>query len=69
MKHQLVDGTLKTERGGITARCECGWVSAGHFSSFAASVAFQGHQEANAGWCPFCKKAHVGGDTCMGHHP
>jgi hypothetical protein len=20
-------------------------------------------------WCPFCKKPHVGGDTCMGHHP
>lgn len=22
-----------------------------------------------ATWCPFCKKSHVGGDTCMGHHP
>ena len=20
-------------------------------------------------WCPFCKRAHIGGDTCMGHHP
>lgn len=20
-------------------------------------------------WCPFCKKRHVGGSTCMGHHP
>lgn len=20
-------------------------------------------------WCPFCKRAHVGGDTCLGHHP
>jgi hypothetical protein len=20
-------------------------------------------------WCPFCKKNHDGGDTCMGHHP
>lgn len=20
-------------------------------------------------WCTFCKKHHVGGDTCMGHHP
>lgn len=20
-------------------------------------------------YCPFCKKRHVGGDTCLGHHP
>lgn len=20
-------------------------------------------------WCCFCKKHHVGGDTCMGHYP
>lgn len=20
-------------------------------------------------WCPFCKKEHAGGATCMGHHP
>lgn len=20
-------------------------------------------------WCVFCKKAHAGGATCMGHHP
>lgn len=20
-------------------------------------------------WCSFCKKSHVGGDTCMGHYP
>lgn len=20
-------------------------------------------------WCTFCKKAHAGGDTCMGHYP
>ena len=20
-------------------------------------------------WCPFCKKAHPGGNTCLGHHP
>lgn len=20
-------------------------------------------------FCPFCKKNHAGGDTCMGHHP
>ncbi len=24
---------------------------------------------AKAVWCPFCKKEHVGGGTCMGHHP
>lgn len=26
-------------------------------------------KRAKATWCPFCKKAHVGGDTCMGHFP
>lgn len=20
-------------------------------------------------YCPFCKKAHAGGDTCLGHYP
>jgi len=20
-------------------------------------------------WCAFCKRAHPGGDSCMGHHP
>lgn len=20
-------------------------------------------------WCPFCKKEHAGGATCMGHYP
>lgn len=20
-------------------------------------------------WCPFCKKVHAGGSTCMGHYP
>lgn len=44
-KHQLVDKTLVTERGGITARCVCGWVSSGHFSSLGASAAFQDHKE------------------------
>jgi hypothetical protein len=44
-EHKLVGGTLKVEdRGGITARCECGWSST-HFSSFAASAAMMDHQE------------------------
>ena len=44
-EHKLVDGALKREGDGITARCECGWVSAGHFSSLAASAAMQDHKE------------------------
>jgi hypothetical protein len=20
-------------------------------------------------WCPFCKKSHIGGDSCLGHYP
>lgn len=43
--HKLVDGTLKREDAGITARCECGWVSGGHFTSLGASAAFLDHQE------------------------
>jgi len=23
----------------------------------------------DAPYCPFCKKTHEGGDTCMGHYP
>lgn len=45
MKHELEDGTLQREGSGITARCKCGWVSAGHFSSLTASAAFRDHQE------------------------
>lgn len=26
-------------------------------------------QNASEPYCPFCKKRHAGGDTCMGHHP
>ncbi len=44
-EHKLVDGALKRDEQGITARCECGWVSAGHFSSLAASAAMQEHRE------------------------
>lgn len=43
--HGLVGGTLRREEDGITARCQCGWVSRGHFSSLAASAAFRDHQE------------------------
>jgi len=43
-KHQLVDGTLKRDEGGITARCVCGWTSS-HWSSLSASAAFRDHQE------------------------
>lgn len=45
-EHKLVNNTLVVERpDGIVARCQCGWVSAGHFSSLAASLAFRDHQE------------------------
>lgn len=44
-EHKLVDETLKRESTGIAARCECGWVSAGHFSSLGASAAMQDHKE------------------------
>lgn len=47
-EHKLVDDTLTREGNGITARCVCGWVSTGHFSSFAASAAFRDHQELEA---------------------
>lgn len=43
--HQLKDGSLWRDEDGITARCTCGWVSRGHFSSAGASVAFREHQE------------------------
>jgi len=45
MQHELVDNTLIRDANGITARCTCGWVSAGHFSALAASAAFHLHQE------------------------
>lgn len=25
--------------------------------------------DARTSWCPFCKKRHPGGATCMGHYP
>ena len=43
-EHKLVGGTLTRNEDGIVARCTCGWVST-HFSSMAASAAFQDHQE------------------------
>lgn len=43
--HRLREGTLRRDDAGITAQCECGWSSTGHFSSFAASAAFSEHQE------------------------
>lgn len=43
--HQLVNGELRREQDGITARCVCGWVSGGHFTSLAAAAAFRDHQE------------------------
>lgn len=46
-QHSLAGNTVTNEGGGqgITARCTCGWVSAGHFSSMGASAAFLNHQE------------------------
>jgi len=43
--HKLVAGTLLRESGGIVARCTCGWVSGGHFSSMGASAAMMDHKE------------------------
>lgn len=43
--HMLRDGALTRDEAGITAQCECGWVSRGHFSSLAASAAFRAHVE------------------------
>jgi hypothetical protein len=48
MDHRLVNGELMCEEGGITARCTCGWVSGGHFSSAAASVAMMDHKDKEA---------------------
>lgn len=48
VKHELVNGTLTRESDGIMAKCTCGWVTRGRFSSFAASAAFQEHQESPA---------------------
>lgn len=48
MKHELVDGTLTRSASGIAAICTCGWRSAGHFTSLAASCAFRDHQEQQA---------------------
>jgi hypothetical protein len=45
-EHKLVGGTLTRNEGGIVARCTCGWSST-HFSSMAASAAFQDHQGRN----------------------
>lgn len=45
--HLLVDNCVTNEGGGrgITAKCTCGWVSGGHFSSMSASAMFQDHKE------------------------
>lgn len=43
--HELVNKNLTRDCQGITARCKCGWVSGGHFTSLAASAAFMDHQE------------------------
>ena len=43
--HILEAGALSVERDGIMAKCVCGWISRGHFSSMGASVAFMNHQE------------------------
>lgn len=47
-EHKLVSGSLVRQESGIVARCECGWASGGHFSSFAASAAFREHKEGSA---------------------
>lgn len=44
MKHELVDGSLRVVKGGIEAKCKCGWSSI-HFTSLAASAAFRDHKE------------------------
>lgn len=52
MKHELVNGTLTVEADGIAARCVCGWASAGHFTSLAASAAMQAHVDEQEGLRP-----------------
>jgi len=47
-KHKLVDDTLIVDNTGIIARCQCGWISRGHFSSMSASVDFQEHLETHS---------------------
>lgn len=46
MEHKLVNNTLTIDRDrrGIKVKCVCGWEST-HFSSMAASAAFQDHKE------------------------
>ena len=55
-EHKLVNDTLAREREGIAARCKCGWVSCGHFSSMGASAAFLDHQET----CAAALRGHTG---------
>lgn len=46
-RHRLINDTLTVERdkGGIFARCVCGWHSGPHFTSLSASSAFEDHKE------------------------
>lgn len=46
--HKLVGDTLYIERGGIVAKCTCGWRSREHFTMLTAASAFEYHKE-NAG--------------------
>jgi hypothetical protein len=45
-EHRLIDDTLVREADGIVARCICGWVSRGHFTSLSASADFWNHRDA-----------------------
>lgn len=47
-RHRLIDGTLHADDKGVVGRCTCGWSTGYRFSSFAASAAFQEHQEMRA---------------------
>lgn len=47
-RHVLKEGALVREDGGIIGRCVCGWTTGYRISSFAASAAFQDHQDTAA---------------------
>lgn len=47
MNHAIEKVAVVLDKGGIVARCICGWVSRPHFSSFAATVAFMDHEDGN----------------------
>lgn len=48
-------------------RCDCGYIGPGRNDTVQAVKAF--NRVKRDPYCTFCRKAHPGGDTCMGHYP